>query len=81
MGENNEEFLRRNIWGSQIPKAIQTDAKRNWFRGARGKIPTKIPAEVVTRHQRKQRGIPETESPLSFTPKYNTSRHQKEINS
>ena len=28
-GENNEESLRRNLWGSRITKAIQTGAKRN----------------------------------------------------
>ena len=44
------------------------------------KILTKIPAEVILRHQRKQRGIPDREYPLSLTSKYDPSRHQKQIN-
>ena len=67
--------------GSRIPKAIRTGAKQNQFRGARGEITTKIPAEVIPRYQLKQRGTPKRESPMSFTPKYNPSGHQKEINS
>ena len=37
--------------------------------------------ELIPRHQRKRRGIPEKESPGIFTPKYNPSWRQKEINS
>ena len=37
--------------------------------------------EVIPRHQQKQRGIPEKESPGIFTPKYDPSWRQKEINS
>ena len=37
--------------------------------------------EVFPRHQRKQRGIPEKESPGIFTPKYDPSGNEKEINS
>ena len=36
---------------------------------------------LIPRHQRKRRGIPEKESPGIFTPKYDPSWRQKEINS
>ena len=37
--------------------------------------------ELILRHQRKQRGIPENEPPKIFTPKYDPSWRQKEKNS
>ena len=37
--------------------------------------------ELIPKHQRKQRGIPETESPGIFILKYNPSWRQKEIHS
>ena len=37
--------------------------------------------KLIPRHQRKRRGIPKNESPEIFTPKYDPSWLQKEINS
>ena len=80
-GENKTEFLRRNLRGSQITKAIRTSTKRKLFRGACREIPTRIPAEVIPLYQQNQRGIPEGNPHLNFTPMYDQSGHQKEINS
>ena len=44
-------------------------------------IPTRIPKEVSPQYQKKQRRIPKGNPHLNFTPKYDQSGHQKEINS
>ena len=62
-------------------KAIRTGAKTNESWGARGEIPTRILAEVIPWYQQNQRGITEGNFHLNFTPKYDQSGHQKEINS
>ena len=55
-----------------VPRRLQENSNED---------PSGHQKEVIPRHQRKQRGIPERESLGIFNPKYDLSGRQKEINS
>ena len=63
------------------PNGRQTELVPRRPRGNSNEDPSGRQKEVIPRHQRKHKGIHKRESPGIFTPKYDPSKHQKEINS
>ena len=61
------------------PIGLQTELVPRCPRENSNKDPSWRQKELIPRHKRKQRGIPERESPGNFTPKYDPSWRQKEI--
>ena len=78
-------FLKKESLGianlKVYPNRRQTELVPRRPRENSNEDPSERQKEVISRHQQKQRGIPERESPGIFNPKYDPSGHQKEINS